>query len=71
MQRDFRVETYIHTEQAHIGGNKWSRGNESGENKAQRGQQRDRERGRKKWDGMLDYLPPGRSSSCRNIDSKF
>lgn len=23
--RDYRVEMYIHTEQAHTGGNKWSR----------------------------------------------
>lgn len=52
MQKDFRVETYIHTEQAHIGGNKWSREKESGKNKAQRGQERERER-EMGWDVRL------------------
>ena len=48
-------------------------GKKSVKNKAERGQGRERKRGReeerreqKKWDGMLDYLPPGRSGSLQN-----
>lgn len=51
-----------YTQQAHIGGNKWSR---EGEWKY-KVQERAREKEREKWDGMLDYLPPGQSSSLQN-----
>lgn len=54
MQKDFRVEMHIHTEQAHTGGNKWSRGKESGQIRYRRGQEREKEREKEMgWDVRL------------------
>lgn len=67
MQKDFRKETYVHRAGTH----KWKQMEQREREKIRhRGDRRERnkvrEKERKKWDGMLDYLPPGRSSSLQN-----